>query len=61
MNVTKQRAYALVREGKVPAIRIGKQVRVDPDRIEEWLAEGGTVPDERSERSASHGVVEGVL
>lgn len=30
--------YRLVAEGKLPAVRIGRAIRFDPDRIEAFLA-----------------------
>lgn len=30
--------YRLVAEGKLPAVRIGRSIRFDPDRIEAFLA-----------------------
>ena len=42
LNVSQARGYELVRKGLIPAIRIGRQVRVHPDQLERWMAEGGT-------------------
>lgn len=36
------RTYELIRTGTIPAVRIGRQVRVDPVALEEWIAAGGT-------------------
>ena len=44
LNVSRARGYELVRRGLIPAVRIGRQVRVHPDQLERWLAEGGTGP-----------------
>lgn len=40
-NVTRQRAYEMVREGLVPAVRLGRQLRVDPIAVEAFIRNGG--------------------
>ncbi len=45
LNVSRARGYELVRRGLIPAVRIGRQVRVHPDQLERWMAEGGTRPE----------------
>lgn len=35
------RVYALIRDGLLPAVRLGRQVRVAPDVLEEWIRTGG--------------------
>ena len=39
--VTPHLIYDLVREGRIPHIRIGRQIRFAPDAIEVWAAAGG--------------------
>ncbi len=41
LDVTRGRAYALIREGVIPAVRLGRQVRVDPEVLRIWLSQGG--------------------
>ena len=41
LDVSLSRAYALVREGVLPSVRLGRQVRVERDQLAEWLAKGG--------------------
>jgi excisionase family DNA binding protein len=41
LAVSPQRAYELARKDLLPVVRVGRQVRVDPRRLEEWIAEGG--------------------
>ena len=41
LGVTKPRFYELVRRGMVPAVRLGRQVRVDAASLEAWIAAGG--------------------
>lgn len=41
LGVNRARAYELVRQGIVPSVRLGRQVRVDPIRLEEFIHAGG--------------------
>lgn len=41
LGVSRYRVYELAREGLLPHVRIGKSVRFDMERVEEWIAEGG--------------------
>ncbi len=41
LRVTIPRFYQLVRDGVVPAIRVGRQIRVDPQKLQDWLDRGG--------------------
>ena len=41
LDVTVPRGYALVRDGVIPGVRIGRQVRVDRDQLDAWIASGG--------------------
>ena len=42
LNTTKHRAYALIRERRIPGVvKVGRQVRVDLDAVEQWIAGGG--------------------
>lgn len=41
LDLKEDRVYALAREGIIPVIRIGRQLRVDPDKLQEWLDNGG--------------------
>ncbi len=41
LGFTKQRTYALVRNGLIPAVHVGRQVRFDPDAIQKWISGGG--------------------
>ena len=34
LDVSRQRAYALIRSGLVPCVRLGRSVRVDPDAMQ---------------------------
>lgn len=41
LNVSIQRAYQLARENAFPTVRVGRQVRVDPRALEDWINAGG--------------------
>lgn len=41
LNVNVQRAYELLRNGTLPAVRIGRQVRTASADLEKWIREGG--------------------
>lgn len=39
------RAYELVRLGMIPGVvRLGRQIRVNPDVLAEWITQGGSIP-----------------
>lgn len=42
LSISRARAYELVRNGTIPAIRLGRQVRIDSELLEQWVAAGGT-------------------
>lgn len=37
LKYTTDHIHRLVREGKIPHYRIGKDVRITPDQLNEWL------------------------
>ena len=41
LRVPPARAYNLAREGLIPTVRVGRQVRVDRDALQEWIRDGG--------------------
>jgi excisionase family DNA binding protein len=41
LQVPYPRAASLARLGLIPAIRLGRQVRIDPTQLQRFLAEGG--------------------
>ncbi len=43
LRVSRARAYELVRLNLVPSVRLGRQIRIDADRLREHL-NGGGVP-----------------
>ncbi len=46
LGVRRGRAYDLVREGRVPGVvRIGRQIRIDLDAVDDWIRAGGDAED----------------
>ena len=41
LGVSLARAYALAREGLIPAVRLGRQVRVEHAALRKWIEDGG--------------------
>lgn len=41
LDVSVARAYALCREGLLPCVYLGRQIRVDEGMLDEWKANGG--------------------
>jgi excisionase family DNA binding protein len=41
LNVSEERAYSLAREGLIPTVRLGRQVRVDEQALISWIQYGG--------------------
>ena len=41
LGVSLQRAYELGRQGLLPIVRLGRQMRVEEHRLVEWIAAGG--------------------
>ena len=39
LRIARSRAYELVAEGQIPAVRIGRSVRVPRDELDRWLAD----------------------
>jgi excisionase family DNA binding protein len=41
LSISPQRAYDLARSGVLPVVRLGRQLRVDPSALAEWVGQGG--------------------
>jgi len=41
LQVSPQRAYEMARAGLLPAVRLGRQVRVSEEALEDWIRKGG--------------------
>jgi len=39
LRIARSRAYELVAEGQIPAVRIGRSVRVPRHELDRWLAD----------------------
>jgi excisionase family DNA binding protein len=48
LEVSETTTRRLVKKGVLPAIRVGRQIRIDGRRLEEWLAAGGSPLVKRS-------------
>jgi excisionase family DNA binding protein len=55
LGVSRTRAYALVRLGLLPAVHLGRQVRVSSKALEAWIETGGQpIIDTRQEHQKQH-------
>ena len=41
LRVPPSRAYQLIRDGDLPAVHVGRQLRVSEEALRNWIAEGG--------------------
>ena len=41
LQVSQERVYEMVRLGLLPAVRLGRQLRVDEEALKNWIAHGG--------------------
>ena len=41
LRITKQVAYRLAREGKLPSVRVGRSVRMSTEALESFIQTGG--------------------
>ena len=41
MDISRWQLLELCRKNLVPHVRLGRRVKFDPDKIEEWIASGG--------------------
>lgn len=42
LNVTVRRVYELARYNLIPQVKLGRNVRFDPDEVQQWIRSGGT-------------------
>lgn len=46
LGVNLQRAYQMAREGLLPVVRLGRQIRVNERKLAAWIEQGGqALPD----------------
>ena len=52
LQVALPRVYELAREGTIPAVHLGRQIRFDEAKLHEWVSQGGSIPkeDEKTEK-----------
>jgi len=43
LRLPKPRIYELVRQGRLPAVRVGRLVRIPEEELLAWIARGGTL------------------
>ncbi|MCM3724585.1 helix-turn-helix domain-containing protein [Neobacillus cucumis] len=41
LGISVERTYTLAREGILPVVRLGRQIRLDPVQLDNWIARGG--------------------
>jgi putative molybdopterin biosynthesis protein len=41
LRVPIPRAYGLARNGIIPVVRIGRQIRIDPEQLSDFISNGG--------------------
>ena len=41
LRVSIPRCYELARAGIVPIVKLGRQLRIDPEKLQEWIDGGG--------------------
>lgn len=41
LGLRERRIYQLARDGLIPSVRIGRQLRFDEDALRQWIAAGG--------------------
>lgn len=47
LKVSRNKMYQMLRDGDIPAIRVGVEWRIDPEDFERWLKAGGTTQVKR--------------
>jgi excisionase family DNA binding protein len=45
LSVSNTRVYDLIRKGLLPCVHIGRQIRINPTTLEEFIQTGGKVLD----------------
>jgi excisionase family DNA binding protein len=41
LGISASSAKRLIRDGLIPVVRVGRQFRIDEDRLARWIADGG--------------------
>jgi putative molybdopterin biosynthesis protein len=53
LKVTLPRVYELAREGLIPSVRMGRQIRFDETKLLNWIEQGGSVLQKAEARNAA--------
>ena len=48
LRLSEARVYELIRLGILPGVRMGRQVRLDPQKLDEFVQNGGAALDPRT-------------
>jgi excisionase family DNA binding protein len=41
LSLKKSKVYALVKEGSIPSVKVGKVIRIPADQLRDWIANLG--------------------
>ena len=55
LAVTERRAYHLARSGQLPVVYLGRQVRIDPEALREFIRDGGSASRREAAPSGAGG------
>ena len=50
LGLSENRVYDLARQGRIPIVRLGRQIRIDTDVFDEWIRAGGCGLSETANR-----------
>lgn len=53
LRVTLPRVYELAREGLIPSVHMGRQIRFHESKIVEWIEQGGKALQKEEARNAA--------
>lgn len=53
LKVTLPRVYELAREGLIPSVRMGRQIRFHEAKLMEWIEQGGSSLQKEAARDAA--------
>lgn len=53
LQVALPRVYELAREGNLPCVRMGRQIRFHESKLMEWIEQGGSVLQKDDVRDAA--------
>lgn len=53
LKVTLPRVYELAREGLIPSVRMGRQIRFHEEKLMEWIEQGGSSLQKEATRDAA--------